>query len=84
MRTVFPNLVLTSLFFGSVWSHSIPLLDTTSSETLTVGFALTVDDAAAVVRYNNGSFQDLVRLEASDVYLQLMRRLSSQSSQHPR
>ncbi|KAF2831520.1 hypothetical protein CC86DRAFT_140294 [Ophiobolus disseminans] len=61
-----------------------PILTTThNSEISTVGIALTVDHATASVRYQNGTFEDLGRVEANAEYKELMRRLSSPDACHP-
>lgn len=52
-------------------------------ENSTVGIALTVDHATASIRYENGSFADLGRVEASDEYKELMQRLASPDARHP-
>jgi len=56
----------------------------TSADTLTVGFALTVDHATATIRHNSTFFEDLAKVEASEEYIKLMQKFSLWSSQHPR
>jgi hypothetical protein len=48
-----------------------------------VGIALTIDHATISVRFENGSFADLGRVEANDEYKTVMWRLSSPSAWHP-
>jgi len=56
----------------------------TSADSITVGFALTVDHATATIRHNSTFFEDLVKVEAYEEYVKLMKLFSLESSQHPR
>ena len=66
------------------WSQYSSAYHATSADTLTVGFALTVDHATATIRHNSTFFEDLAKVEASEEYIKLMQRFSLWSSQHPR
>ncbi|KAI4662663.1 uncharacterized protein J4E79_003972 [Alternaria viburni] len=65
------------------WSQYAAAYHATSIDTLTVGFALTVDHATATIRHNSTFFEDLPKVEASEEYIKLMQRFSLWSSQHP-
>jgi ABC-type nitrate/sulfonate/bicarbonate transport system substrate-binding protein len=57
--------------------------DEPATQTPTYGFALTVNHVAVSVRYSDGSFEDLGRVEVSDEYSEMMKRLSKPEAQHP-
>ncbi|KAH6868639.1 hypothetical protein BKA58DRAFT_441081 [Alternaria rosae] len=47
-----------------------------------VGISLTANHATAAVRWPNGTFENLGRVEASKAYVKMMERLSLRSSMH--
>lgn len=70
-------------FAGVVADSQITLMTDEPTDTPTYGFALTVNHAAVSVRYSDGSFRDLGRIEASEEYIEMMKRLSKPEKQHP-
>jgi hypothetical protein len=82
---IFLLLALVLLTLLVTYTQTTMSVEKTASETATtVGFALTVDRAAASIRYSNGTMKDIVELKASIEYIELMRHFSSPSSEHPR
>lgn len=58
-------------------------MDKRASESYGIGISLAANHGTISVRCNDGSFKDLGRVDGDGKYLELMRRLSSPSSQHP-
>jgi hypothetical protein len=54
-----------------------------ASESYGIGISLAANHGTISIRSNDGSFKDLGRVDGNEKYLQMMRRLSSPSAQHP-
>jgi len=66
------------------FSRHAALMPDSTSQLPVIGLALTANHATASVRWPDGTFKDLGRVESSTEYLQLMQRLSLPTSMHLR
>jgi len=73
--------LLLLLHFGSQRAF---LPEETAASSQVIGIALTATHATATRRYSNGSFHDLGRVESQTEYVELIERLTSWGSEHPR
>ncbi|KAI4621980.1 hypothetical protein J4E80_004355 [Alternaria sp. BMP 0032] len=78
-----PNFHLFFVYALTFWLQYSLAYHGTSADSITVGFALTVDHATATIRHNSTFFEDLVKVEACEEYVKLMKLFSLESSQHP-
>ena len=61
---------------------AVELREKPTSKLPIVGISFTANHATAAVRWPDGTFEDLGRVEASKAYVKTMRRLSLPSSEH--
>jgi hypothetical protein len=75
--------VFLALFGLSLCEQYVLHADDQLLDNAIIGIALAVDHATVSARYNNGTFEDLGRVEANTEYIDLMQRLSLPSASHP-
>lgn len=82
MLSVVVGLVAIRLAISYAWAVAVELREKPASKLPVVGIALTANHATAAVRWPNGTFENLGRVEASRAYVKMMERLSLRSSMH--
>jgi hypothetical protein len=61
----------------------IPTATTSTTPALAVGISLTANHGTISIRQDDGSFQDIGRIEGDASYQEMMKRLSPPSAEHP-
>ena len=80
--SVIAGIVAIRLAISYAQAVAVELREKPTSMSPVVGISLTANHATAVVRWPDGTFENLGRVEASKAYVKMMRRLSLPSSVH--
>lgn len=84
LRVILAVAGLAILSLAISFSRNVALMPDSTSQLPVIGLALTANHATASVRWPDGTFKNLGRVESTTEYLQLMQRLSLPSSMHLR